>query len=523
MAAPRPNPVRMCLTSVFFLLGCTDPAAPTPAPTPAEPAPPLAPAPAPTDSQTGANPLPYAVTAPADMRALSDAAEADYDEDGRLDRAKITWEGGSGSATATLTLALGDGRTLTATQGGSFGVRTSLARLDVPWRTPNLLHAAGWLLFGSVTFVRLHPYGQLPGGGEGPRESPENRGRIPVADEEHPAQPGASRGYPGSAEGFPWASGENQGLEPHPAMAWVHDTLALPPLPRSGGQLQARAWAPRWDQGPPTPSPPALSMVVLPSVLRSTGGEPVPDTAMLQITNWGLDKLVPGQRCGSRQVYLAAHGVAVHEPATDRSAWLWVSGLPGVSAAQKLRWRSVTSAVCLDGDLVELRLSLEEPRRVIVSPGYARWVEVPVDEPLDLPAVRAALTPRVEDLDGDGKPDPITWRFTDGAHCCYVPTVHLSRSGPVELPVELDGGVSRAGPGGGSCGVGFDEEPVQRCFVGEVGGRPALLLHESYTYHEWPPTESERAAGLLSAWRQFTFPESGGFEQADWGAVTPTE
>ena len=41
--------------------------------------------------------------------------------------------------------------------------------------------------------------------------SPESRGRIPVDESEATAQPSPSRGYPGSAEGFPEASGEKPG------------------------------------------------------------------------------------------------------------------------------------------------------------------------------------------------------------------------------------------------------------------------------------------------------------------------
>ena len=41
--------------------------------------------------------------------------------------------------------------------------------------------------------------------------SPESRGRIPVDESEATAQPSSSRGYPGSAVGFPEASGEKLG------------------------------------------------------------------------------------------------------------------------------------------------------------------------------------------------------------------------------------------------------------------------------------------------------------------------
>ena len=51
---------------------------------------------------------------------------------------------------------------------------------------------------------------------EGPA-SPESRGRIPVDEEEAPTESASSRGYPGSAEGFPEASGERPGPRSGPS------------------------------------------------------------------------------------------------------------------------------------------------------------------------------------------------------------------------------------------------------------------------------------------------------------------
>ncbi len=74
---------------------------------------------------------------------------------------------------------------------------------------PNLI-ASGLFGDGAACVVMT---GAEHASAAGPRESPENRGRIPVAEEEPPTKSGASRGYPGSAEGFSAASGERQG--PH--------------------------------------------------------------------------------------------------------------------------------------------------------------------------------------------------------------------------------------------------------------------------------------------------------------------
>lgn len=430
------------------------------------------------------------VSAPSNLHTVPDQGEGDYDGDGRLDRYVLTHDGGSGAAYRHLSVTLGDGRTLEADAGGSFGVRTELVRAPVPWRTPDRLHNLAWMLFGTMDFTELEP----------------ERGISSVT--------AASAAV-------------------HPAAQWVWDAMALPPLPAAPGVLRGGAWTPRWEPGLPTSPGFTLAIVTQPSVLRAaTDGDPS-DLGLLAISHWGLERLEAGVRCGDRQLYVAAHGVAVHDTVADRSAWLWVSGVPGVSEAQKLRWRSIEAVSCLADGLVQVELALAERRRVVIDPAVARWVEISATEAAAVATIAAALRPRVVDLDGDTLPDPITWTFTGGAHCCYEPTVALSRTGAVKLPVALDGGVVFDAPwagvrggealGHGTCGEGLEERPTDRCYVGELAGKPALLMRETYSGRDTAPGGASQRAGKRSAWRSYTFPEKGGFVEADWGPVAPVE
>lgn len=467
---------------LLLLVACQTSPAPSSPPPPAVSAPVAAPAIVPT---------PATIPAPADLKPVPDRGEGDYDGDGLADTYEVTRDGGSGAAYRHLIVRFGSGRTLEADAGGSFGVRTDLVIPAVPWRTPDLLQNLAWMLFGRMDFTELEP----------------QRGLSLVV-----------------------ASNANV----HPAVQWVWDTMALPPSLPAHGVLRGGAWTPRWEAGPPTSPAFTLAMVTQPSVLRASAeAGPAPDLGLLAISHWGLDTFEVGVRCGDRQIFAAAHGVAVYDALSDRSAWVWVSGVPGVSEAQKLRWRSIEAVSCLAGGLVQIELTLAERRRVVVDPTVARWVEVDATEAVEVATVASALRPRVADLDGDALPDPTTWRFTQGAHCCYEPTVVLSRSGPVTLPVSLDGGVMFDSPwagvrgaetrGHGSCGEGFEERPTERCFVGQIAGAPALLLRETYSGRDTAPGEVQQRAGLRSAWRAFTFPEKGGFIEADWGPVAPVE
>jgi hypothetical protein len=43
------------------------------------------------------------------------------------------------------------------------------------------------------------------------------------------------------------------------------------------------------------------------------------------------------------------------------------------------------------------------------------------------------------DFDGDGKPDTVSYRYTGGAHCCYMLRIKMKAS-PFSLPFEIEGG-----------------------------------------------------------------------------------
>jgi hypothetical protein len=67
---------------------------------------------------------------------------------------------------------------------------------------------------------------ELPDPNPGPT-SPESRGRIPVDESEATVQPSSSRGYPGSAVGFPEASGERLGPPRCFEATWTGDGVTF--------------------------------------------------------------------------------------------------------------------------------------------------------------------------------------------------------------------------------------------------------------------------------------------------------
>ena len=266
-----------------------------------------------TGLPSGRSSFANAVAAPAAWAGSSPDGAADYDGDGVSDRYTVTDDGGDG---AHLNVQLGSGRALDANIAyGGLGNRAHVATT-----APFSRDAAG--LIERTAFADALP-----------------------------------------------AALEGSGAAPHPAMGWSYLMLGL-----SLGPDSALRWTPQWAPGPPSPPLDTVGVIARPGALHALG---LPDgSAVLRLTAYGLDQLAPGEPCGGRKPWLAPHGVALYDPVEDRTLWLWVSGVPGVSPAQKLRWRSVDAARCTEGHLVDIDLSLAEQRRVRIDPEAGRIEEL---------------------------------------------------------------------------------------------------------------------------------------------------
>jgi len=373
--------------------------------------------------------------------ARKQRGSVDLDRDGRPERWRYRWHGGSGFGGWWLKIdSPGRRQALTMESEGSFGVFLSADVLSSGWgASPSLLDGTLAWAFGPKSR----------------RDLAYSRSRQ-LADVDSP---------------WPAADG---------SFEWLVDYRLWPALPRREPFLSRRAYRPRWQSG--APRNPVSQLAILDGTIgrrlarrvrRASGplsqgaGEqdaasPTRSLLLYAAHNHGIMRR--GARCGDWSLYTTKHGVAVHRRTARRWSWAYVS-----TDVTKLRWRSLERAACDDVHGVVVLERSHRPRRelwVVLPekgvlgrlplPSGASWSLQPGSHRLvvgrqsyELSALARTLASPDDrpDLDGDGKPDPIEVKFTGGGHCCYRYTIRSSRTGHrVALPFFQDGGVTGLDP-----------------------------------------------------------------------------
>jgi len=283
------------------------------------------------------------------------------------------------------------------------------------------------------------------------------------------------------------------------AFRWAYDQARLGVGLAQGPFIKTGAWDLDWEKG--LPQPIQSEIAIIPNYQKFG------KLNVLEMRPRGLTLLRRGEWCGEQLLYVGGHGVAVYDTKKDLYTWAWVSGvLP--DSVTKLRGPSIEKAECLGKKgLVLITLTENSHRvRIVSAPWLGRWGWVdPTFGTINPQEAWEALNGTLYDLDGDQLPESITWDFSEGAHCCYIPTLHLSRTQTsVTLPNGLDGN------GGGFYYADLLDEqdiqdicdfyfpnPVSRCAVVDEEGHPALLLHYNYNGKEAPPLDEFQTGWLL--------------------------